>query len=121
MSQGNLSPAQKAQLDFLGTVPPRFERFHRLIEELATLRDQDGTARKLARMLDEFRNQAAALSLTPLADQAGIMSQLARRGGGIQLKLRGLREGLMGLKINYEGAVRSASRAETDEENGDED
>jgi hypothetical protein len=37
------------------------------------------------------------------------MSMLARRSGGLQMRLRGLREGLVSLKINYEGAVRAAS------------
>ena len=49
--------------------------------------------------------------LSGLADVFGVMSNLARRGGGVQLKIRGLREGLGSLKVNYEGALRSASTA----------
>jgi hypothetical protein len=106
----NLTPGQQAQLAFLATLPPRFERFHRLIEEMATMRGGDQPGRQLVRMLDEFRNQAAALTLSSLADTAGVMGQLARRSGGLQMRIRGLREGLIGLRTNYEGALRTASQ-----------
>jgi hypothetical protein len=45
-----------------------------------------------------------------------MMSNLARRGGGLQMKVRGLREGLMSLKTNYEGLLRAASRPEKEPE-----
>jgi hypothetical protein len=110
MAASNLTPAQKAQLAFLDTLPPRFERIHRLIEELAGLRGGDLPARQLSRLLDEFRHQAAAVSLNSLADTAGVMSQLVRRSGGLQMRIRGLREGLLGLRTLQEGAVRIASQ-----------
>jgi hypothetical protein len=37
---------------------------------------------------------------------------MARRGGGLQMKVRGLRELLGSLKINYEAALRSATTPE---------
>jgi hypothetical protein len=40
------------------------------------------------------------------------MATMARRGGGLQVKVRGLRELLGSLKINYEAALRSATTAE---------
>jgi len=36
-------------------------------------------------------------------------TMVARRGGGLQMKIRALREGLASLKINYEGVLRAAS------------
>jgi hypothetical protein len=45
----------------------------------------------------------------------GIMGMLARRRGGHQVKVRGLREGLASLKINFEGALRSAKMGEGEE------
>jgi hypothetical protein len=37
---------------------------------------------------------------------------MARRGGGQQMKIRGLRELFGSLKINYDAAVKAASVAE---------
>lgn len=110
MTQARLSGTQQAQLAFLETLPPRFERIHRQIEEMASLKADDTATRTLCRVLDELRNGASTLNLGPLADTFGIMSNLARRGGGLQMKVRGMREGLVSLKLNYEGLYRAASR-----------
>ena len=107
-----LSTAQQAQLAFLDTLPARFERIHRQIEEIAAMRADDTQVRNLCRLLDESRNQAGTLNLGPLADTFGRMSMMARRGGGLQMKVRGLREGLASLKTNYDGAYRMASTPE---------
>jgi hypothetical protein len=68
--------------------------------------------RGLIRILDEMKAGAGGLSLTGLADTAGLMAAMARRGGGLQMKVRGLRELLGSLKINYEAAMRSATTPE---------
>ncbi len=51
-----------------------------------------------------------------LAETAGLMSTMARRGGGQQMKIRGLRELFGSLKINYDAAVKAASVAEAEAE-----
>lgn len=116
MPPARLTTAQLAQLAFLETLPARFERFHRQIEEMAGLRADDTTIRGFCRQLDECRNQAGTLNLGPLADTFGRMSMMARRGGGLQMKVRGLREGLGSLRINYEGALRAATTPPDDPE-----
>lgn len=108
-----LSARQQAQLAYLQTLPPRFGRMHAVIEEMAGLRADDVVVRGLARLLDQVKGEAAALSLTGIADTAGLMSTMTRRGGGLQLKVRGLRELLGSLKINYEAALRKATTPET--------
>lgn len=118
MTKGKLTGAQQAQLAFLGTLPPRFERIHRQIEEIASLKADDTQVRALCRTLDECRNQASTLSLGAMADTFGMMSMLARRGGGLQMKVRGLREGLVSLKTNFDGALRAATRVEEREPPG---
>ena len=107
-----LSSRQQAQLAFLQTLPPKFQRIHAVIEEMASLRADDVVVRGLARLLDEIKGNAGGLSLTGLADTAGLMGTMARRGGGLQMKVRGLRELLQSLQTNYEGAVRAASTPE---------
>jgi hypothetical protein len=40
------------------------------------------------------------------------MASVARRTGGLQTRLRTMREALAGLKINYEGAKKAAMKPE---------
>ena len=124
MAKVSLSGAQQAQLVYLGSLPPKFERIRRLVEEIANLQGGEMTVKTLCRILDELRNQSSSLSLNSLADGFGMMSMVARRGGGLQMKVRALREGQAGLKVNYEGALRQASTpegkpGEDDEEDDD--
>jgi hypothetical protein len=113
-----LTPRQKAQLEVLETLPQKFEQVHRLVEEIAGLRADESVIRRLCRILDEGKAAANAVNLTALSETMGMMGMLARRGGGVQMKVRGLREGLASLKINYEGALRSANTPEPGGEEG---
>ncbi len=108
-----LTSRQQAQLAYLQTLPPKFQRIHAVVEDMSTLRADDTVVRGLARLLDQIKGNAAALSLTGVADTAGIMGTMTRRGGGLQMKVRGLRELLGSLKINYEAAMRSATTPES--------
>jgi hypothetical protein len=102
-----LTPQQQAQLDMLETLPPRFELAHRLIAEIESLRADESQIRRLCRLLDTGKAAANSVGQTALADTMGMMSTIARRGGDRRMKVRGLRDGLVSLKINYEGAVRA--------------
>ena len=104
-----LSSRQQAQLGFLEQAYNKVQRIQSLIEKLASPSDAETAGRSLARLLDEVKSGAAALSLSRVADSAASMGSLARRGGPIPLRLRGLREGLAGLKNNWEGARTKAS------------
>jgi hypothetical protein len=104
-----LSSRQQAQLDYLHTLPPRLGHIHAVIEEMAGLRADDAVVRGLARRLDEIKAEANGLGLSGLAETAGIMSTMTRRGAGLRIKVRALRELLGSLKINYEAAMRSVT------------
>ncbi len=104
-----LTPMQQAQLAWLDTLPPKFERIHRGIETLAGQRVDDTEQRAMQRLLDELKAQASTLGVGSLSDTFGFMGSLLRRGGGHQVKVRGLREMLAGIRVNYEGARRAAS------------
>ncbi len=112
MAEVKLTPRQLAQIAILETLPPRFEQMHRMVEELASLRGDEALNRRLARMLDESKAATNTLGLTSLSETLGMMAMLARRTGGLQMKVRGLREGLGSLKVNFEGAWRSATTPE---------
>lgn len=111
-----LSSRQQAQLAFLQTLPPRFPRMLAVIEEMAALRADEVVVRGFARQLDQLRAQAQALNLGRVADTAGLMGTMARRSGGLQVRVRGLREQLGSLKVSFEAALREATtpEAETD-------
>jgi hypothetical protein len=104
-----LSAKQQNQLAWLATLPPKFERLNRLIEQLAVQQADDVQLRSAQRMLDELKAQASTNGIPALGDTFGYMGTLLRRGGGHQLKVRGLREMLVGARINFEGALRAAS------------
>ncbi len=107
-----LSSRQQAQLSFLQTLPPKLQRIRTVIELMAVMQADETAVRGMTRALDEIKAGAGALNLGSVADLAGLMSTMARRGGGWQMKVRGLRELFGGLKINYEGAVKAASTPE---------
>jgi hypothetical protein len=109
MAEAKLTPRQLSQMAVLEVLPPKFEQINRIIEEMAGLRADEAMTRRLCRMLDESKSAASGMGLPALADTLGMMSSLARRTGGLQMKVRGLREGLGSLKINFEGAWRSAT------------
>jgi len=109
-----LTSKQHQQLSYLETLPPKFQRATGVIELLSTAKADDTAIRGLCRMLDEVKANAQALGLPGVADAAGIMGTMARRGGGVQMKVRGLRELLGTLRANYEGALKKATTPERD-------
>src|SRR5690242_16229799 len=100
-----LSSRQLAQLAYLESLPPRFGRIYAVIEEMASLRADDVVVRGLARLLDQIKAEAGPLSLTGLSDTAGLMSSMTRGGGGLQMKVRGLRA-LLGSRRPGDRALR---------------
>ena len=111
-----LSSRQQTQLAFLTQLPAKFQRMHSIIEQMSTLRVDDTIVRGFGRLLDEIKGNASALSLNGLAETAGLMGTMLRRGGGLQFRVRGLRELLASLKSNYEAALRHASTPSDAEE-----
>lgn len=109
-----LTSRQLATLAVLETFPRKFDQIHRAIEEMSSLRVDETVVRRLSRTLDEMKAAAAGVGEGALADTLGIMGTLARRGGGHQMKMRGLREQFGALKTNFEGAMQAATR-EADE------
>ena len=107
-----LSSRQQAQLAYLQTIPPKLDRVHSVIESMSALHADDVMVRGLGRLLDEVKGNAQALGLTGIAETCGLMGTMSRRGGGLQMKVRGLRELLGSLKINYDAALKVATTPE---------
>lgn len=109
-----LSTRQQIQLAFLDAEAPKVERAWSLIERMNTPSEAEGAARQLARLFDQLKGGAATSGLPMVADAAGMMAMLARRGGGLQVKVRGLRDGIGALKHAVAQARKSATTPETD-------
>jgi hypothetical protein len=104
-----LNARQQAQLAYLQGLTPKFQKIHSTIELMANMQADETVVRSFGRTLDEIKSGAGQMSLNGLAETAGLMSTMARRGGGQQMKIRGLRELFGSLKINYDAAIKAAS------------
>jgi hypothetical protein len=113
-----LTARQLSQLAFLQTLPPKFQKAQGVIEQMAAMQADDSVVRGFGRLMDEIKANAQALGLGGLADTAGLMGTMSRRGGGLQVKVRGLRELLGSLRINYDGALKQAGTPDKREEEG---
>jgi hypothetical protein len=107
-----LSSRQQAQLAFLQTVPPKLDRIKAVIEQMTALQADDNTVRGLGRLLDQLKANAQGFGLTGFAETCGLMGTMSRRGGGLPMKVRGLRELLGSLRINFDAALKTASTPE---------
>ncbi len=114
-----LSPQQQIHLAWLNTLPPKFARIRKGVELLASNHADDNAIRSLIKLLSELKAQASGLGISSLAETFGYMETLLRRGGGQQLKVRGLGELLGSATTNYEGAVREATTPEHHDETED--
>ncbi len=104
-----LSAKQQAQVDFLERLPPKFAKVRTIVEQMGGGGSLDETSvRTMIRVLDEIKSGASQLSINRFADAAGAMAAMARRGGGLQVKVRGLREAFASVKSNYDAALTKA-------------
>jgi hypothetical protein len=104
-----LSSRQQAQIGFLDQAFSKVQRVQSLIEKMATPSEAETAGRSLTRIVDEIKSGASGMGLSRVADSAANIGSIARRSGAIPQRLRSLREGLVGLKINWEGARKAAS------------
>jgi hypothetical protein len=111
-----LSARQLQQLSFLETLPPKLSKAASIIEQMAHMQADESVVRGFGRLMDEIKANAQSLGLGGISDTAGLMGTMSRRGGGLQMKVRGLRELLGSLRTNYEGALKAATTPEREAE-----
>ena len=104
-----LTVQQQSQLAMLSTLPPKIQRIQSVIEQMAGENADEAVVRGMVRLLDEMKAYASQLKMNGLAEAAGQMASTGRRGGGLQVKVRGLRENMTTVRTNYEMALRKAS------------
>lgn len=104
-----LTVQQQSQLAMLSLLPPKIQRIQSVIEQMAGDHADEAVVRGMVRLLDEMKAYASQLKMNGLADAAGQMASTGRRGGGLQVKVRGLRENMATVRMNYDMALRKAS------------
>jgi hypothetical protein len=64
----------------------------------------------IARELSHMRQRALTANIGTIADVAGTMEVMAGRGGGINMKIRGLGDGVNSLRLQLDQALKSAMK-----------
>jgi len=92
------------------------EHVQRLVAELEANRNQAKTAdnicHSIARETSQLRHRAVAANVSTIADVAGAMSVLAARSGGLNMKIRGLRDAVNNIQALLGHALKAALRPE---------
>lgn len=109
-----LTAKQQAQLAFLERLPPKLQKINATIEQMAGGQADDVSVRQLIRTCDEIKAGAAQLGINALADSAGGMASMGRRGGAMQVKVRGLKDLLASVKHSFDAAMKKATTEEHD-------
>jgi hypothetical protein len=110
------SAQQQAQLQYLEAAAPKVKRVVALFEQMAANPSDDNSGRRMIRLLDELKAGASQLKISRLADVAGQMAMVARRGGGYHVKIRGLRDLLGALLLSLDAGVKQALPPEPERE-----
>lgn len=113
-----LTPAQQQRVDEIQGFIRTVEKIKRLVAELDSSRAArqtviDNLSESIARQLSQLRHRTMSANIGTVADQAGSLSVLAgRKGGNLNLRIRGLTEGVRSLEYQLASALKSASTPE---------
>ncbi len=114
-----LSARQQAQVAFLERLPPKLTRVKAVVDQMGGGSQDETLVRGMIRHLDEIKAGSSQLSMNALAEAAGAMASIARRGGGLQVKVRGLVDAMGSVKVNYDKALTKAQTEEAQLPGGD--
>lgn len=113
-----LTSKQQAQLAYLERLPPKFGRVKAVVDQMGSGSQDETLVRGMIRHLDEIKAGSSQLSMNALAEAAGAMAAIARRGGGQQVKVRGLMDAMASVKVNYDKALTKAQTEEPEQPGG---
>lgn len=114
MATPKLSAKQQSQLAFLQLLPPRLQRLNSTVEQMSGGKVDESLVRGMIRVLDESKAHASQLGMNGLADACSQMASTARRGGGAQVKVRGLKDNLAYIRTQLDMATKKASIPEAE-------
>jgi hypothetical protein len=111
---GKLTANQQRRVDEIQQHLRTVEKIRRLVAELESSRAAKpvvigNISSAIERELSQMRQRALTANVGTLADQAGALAVLAgRSGGGLAMKLRGLQEGVAGMTMQLDQALKAA-------------
>jgi hypothetical protein len=119
MAGKKLTPAQAARVDMISEFLRTMERVKHSVAELDSNRAArsqiiDNICGAIARDLTHMRQRALTANIGTVADVAGALAVMAGRGAGLNMKIRGLNDGVNNLAIQLDHALKQAM--EGDEE-----
>jgi len=108
-----LTAEQAARVDLIQGFLKTVDHVDRLVRELDSNRAAkskliDSLCESIARQLSQMRQRALTTGVGTVADVAGAMSVMAGRGGGINMKIRGLTDGVNSLRLQLDQALKHA-------------
>ena len=117
MPETHLTVDQQRRIAEIGEYLKITERVKRLVTELEENRAAQpnvlkGICETIARDLSQMRQRALTSNIGTIADVAGAMSVMEARGGGVNMKVRGLADGVNSLTMQLEHALKVASTPE---------
>jgi hypothetical protein len=113
MATQKLTPEQLRRIEEIQGYQRAVEHLHRLVAELdanraAPSRVVDRLCAQIAKETAQLRQRTLTANIGTIADVAGAMSVMAARGGGIQMKIRGLADGVNSLAMQLDQALKHA-------------
>ena len=108
-----LTAEQAARVDLIQGFLKTVDHVDRLVTELDSNRAAkskliDSLCESIARQLSQMRQRVLTAGVGTVADVAGAMSVMAGRGGGINMKIRGLKDGVNSLRLQLDQALKHA-------------
>jgi hypothetical protein len=120
MAGKKLTPAQAARVEMISEFLRTVERVKHSVAELESNRAArsqilDNICGGIARDLTHMRQRALTANIGTVADVAGALAVMAGRGGGLNMKIRGLNDGVNNLAIQLDHALKQAMEGDEEE------
>ncbi len=119
-----LSPNQQRKVDEITEIQKTVSHVRTLVAELESNRAAKTTivtnlCSTIARELSQMRQRLLTTPIGTIADIAGALSIMASRTGGLNMKLRGLADGVNSMDMQLDQALKAAMVPEAKDKNQD--
>ena len=117
MAQQKYTPEQLRRIEEIHEFQRTVDVVKHLVTELeanraAATRTIQQLCERIAKETSQMRQRALSANIGTIGDVAGAMSVMAARGGGINMKIRGLTDGVTSLYVQLEQALKHAMTPE---------
>jgi hypothetical protein len=119
-----LSPNQQRRVDEITEIQRTVSHVRTLVAELESNRAAKTTivtnlCSSIARELSQMRQRLLTTPVGTIADIAGALAIMASRTGGLNMKLRGLADGVNSMDMQLDQALKAAMAPEAKDKNQD--